>query len=339
MNLKALTKRTSFILVLILCFSPVSHLVAEENINNQSEVSQQLLSIYFRAYSFVLGKIEVSNISLETNLSISGVCCLDINLSREMSIKELLNLSYSLAIEANMLVDEGNYSDACLLVKKALNLLRSILTEIHKIQVASNLTITPVGTIARLQVAFERHKRLLSRLNLSIQKMQNITEINTTLINQLYLNISNILEKGPEIAMHNLTQAVKMLSEANKAMTEIKKEVVKSSQIAKAEEMFNRTLSKLNLTAVPEDISSVISNLTKEFNEAKARGDVKKAKEVLKEIKTTIAQIERKVKAEIKQKGVKEVKPPHTKPPAEEKPPEEKGKGKGESKGKGKGKG
>lgn len=95
--------------------------------------------------------------TLETNLSIPSICCLDIELNETMSLGELLNISYSLTLEANMLVSEGNYSDACLLIKKALNLLKSVLATIHKTQ-KLNLTATPVGAMIRLQVAFERQK-------------------------------------------------------------------------------------------------------------------------------------------------------------------------------------
>jgi len=276
--------------------------------------------------------------TLETNLSIPSICCLNIELNETMSLGELLNISYSSALEANMLVSEGNYSDACLLIKKALNLLKSVLAAIYKTQ-KLNLTATPVGVMIRLQVAFERHKRLLTKINLSIQRLQNLSELNITLVNELYLNISTMLEEGSKVAMSNASKAAKILSEANKVIAEIKKEIVESSQIAKAEEMFNRTLSKLNLTVAPEEISSMISNLTEEFNRAKSQGDVKKAKEVLKEIKKAVARAKKEIKVKAEQKGVKGSKPPEATPPPGENSSKVKDKDEGESKGKGKGKG
>jgi len=66
----------------------------------------------------------------------------------------------------------------------------------------------------------------------------------------------------------------------------------------------NKTLSKLNLTAIPEELESQISNLTKEFNEAEGKGDVKKIKEILKEVKKAVAngkQLEGKGKGKTKQ--------------------------------------
>ncbi len=336
MNLKGLTKTAAYAIFLIIVLAPTSALIAEAEQNNKAEVSQELLSIYFRAFSFVLNRIEDFNMTLDTNLSIPRVCCLDIELNETMSLGELLNISYSLALEANMLVSEGNYSDACSLIKKALNLLKSVLASIHKNQ-KLNLTATPVGAMIRLQVAFERHKRLLTKINLSIQRLENVSKLNITLVNQLYLNISTMLDEGSRLAMHNASQAAKILSEASKVIADIKKEIVESSQIAKVEEMFNRTLSKLNLTATPEGISSMISNLTEEFNRAKSQGDVKKAKEVLKEIKKAVARAKKEIKVKAKQKGVKGSKPPEATPPPGENSSEAKGKNEGESKGKGKG--
>ncbi|RLG53812.1 MAG: hypothetical protein DRO00_02870, partial [Thermoproteota archaeon] len=107
-----MTKRTAYALVLIIFLAPTSALIAEGEPNNKAEVSQELLSIYFRAFSFVLNRIEDYNMTLETNLSIPSICCLDIELNETMSLGELLNISYSLALEANMLVSEGNSSDA-----------------------------------------------------------------------------------------------------------------------------------------------------------------------------------------------------------------------------------
>ena len=86
-------------------------------------------------------------------------------------------------------------------------------------------------------------------------------------------------------------------------MVEIKKEVVKSSQNANAEELFNRTVSKLNLTTAPEEVSEIISNLTEEFIEAKAKEDVMKVKEVLIEMKSKIAHVKEEIKSKGKEKG------------------------------------
>ncbi|HDD69116.1 MAG TPA: hypothetical protein ENG61_02015, partial [Candidatus Korarchaeota archaeon] len=267
--------------LIFLCLSPIpipGPIAGEED----HEVSQQLLSIYLRAYSFVLSRIESSNISLQTNLSVPHLCCLDVNLSKTMTIGELLNLSYSIALQGNLSIGEGNYSEASFLIKKALNLLRFVLKEVHRIQASSNQTAIPVGSMTALQIAFERHKRLALRLNLSVQKLQNLSEINATLINQMLLNLSKILEEGAIVAMYNSTrEASKMLSEANKIMAEIKREIVRSSQLIRAEKMLNKTISKLNLSSVPENISARISNLTEEFNKVKAQGDVRKVKEVL----------------------------------------------------------
>ena len=64
MDLKGQTKNTLLIITLMLSLVPHSLLIAVEHMSNQQEVSKQLISIYFRAYLFVLDKIEALNISL-----------------------------------------------------------------------------------------------------------------------------------------------------------------------------------------------------------------------------------------------------------------------------------
>jgi len=64
MDLKGQTKNTLLIITLMLSLVPYSLLIAVEHMSNQQEVSKQLISIYFRAYLFVLDKIEALNISL-----------------------------------------------------------------------------------------------------------------------------------------------------------------------------------------------------------------------------------------------------------------------------------
>ncbi len=298
-------RKLPLIFIMILLLAPVLQIAADGEVKNPCETAGSLLSIYFRAYDYVSSKVESSNLSLEENLSIPNMSSLDINLSRTVSIGELLNLSYSLALQANSSLGEGNCSQASFLTKKAINMLRCVLKEVHKNE-PSNQTSTPIGSMIRLQVAFERHKRLLTKLNLSIQKIMNVsgTYMNLSLFNQLYQNASMMLENGSLIAFYNASEAAKMLAKANKIRAEMKKEVVKCCQIAKAEKMLNRTLSKMNLTAIPEEVESKIANLTNEFNEAKAKGDVKKIKEILREMKKTVArgkQLEAKGKGKIKQ--------------------------------------
>jgi len=245
----------------------------------------------FRAYDFVLSKVESSNLSLEENISVPGIHGLEMNLSKTMSIGDVLNLSYSLALKASSSLGEANCSQISFTTKKALNLLKIVLKEVHKCEISSNLTSTPVGSIRRLQIAFERHKRLLYKLNLSIQKIKylNETNLNLSLFKQLYQNASMILENASIIAFYNASEAARMLAEANRIRAEMRKEIVKCCQIAKAEKMLNRTLSRMNLSAIPEDVASEITNLTKEFNEAKAKGDVRKIKEILREMKKAVA--------------------------------------------------
>ena len=298
-------RKVSLIFLIILLISPVSQIIAEEEEGKLCEIAGSLLSIYFRAYDYVSSRVESSNLSLDANLSVPSMPNLGINLSKTMSIGDLLNLSYSLALQANSSIGEGNCSQASFLTKKALNLLKFVLKEVQKNE-PSNLTSTPIGSMIRLQVAFERHKRLLFKLNLSLQKIKHLNEtnLNLSLFNQLYLNASMMLDNGSMIAFYNTSEAAKMLAMANKIRAEMKKEVVKCCQIAKAEEMLNKTLSKLNLTAIPEELESQISNLTKEFNEAEGKGDVKKIKEILKEVKKAVAngkQLEGKGKGKTKQ--------------------------------------
>ncbi len=245
MNLKGLIKGTALILIAIAVLAPALQLIAEDESENLAEISQQLLSMYFQAYSFVLNRLASFNTSLETNLSIRGVHRFEkIELNESTSIRDSLNLSYSLVTHANMLLSEGNYSGACLFTKEALNILRFVLAAVYKTQKPLNQTNTSSITMINLQVAFERHKRLLTRINLSIQKLQNLTKINITLVNDLFTNISTMLKEGSRIAIYNVSQALKILSEANKAIIQIEKEVAKSSQIAKVEDLFNRTISK-----------------------------------------------------------------------------------------------
>lgn len=77
-----------------------------------------------------------------------------------------------------------------------------------------NLTTTSVDDLLKLQVAFKRHDKLFSMLNASIHKVQDLDKINRTLVSQLYLNISTILEEGSKTVTQNPELAVRLLSEA-----------------------------------------------------------------------------------------------------------------------------
>ncbi|HIE24228.1 MAG TPA: hypothetical protein EYP68_08390 [Candidatus Korarchaeota archaeon] len=281
----------------VLLLSPAIQLRAEGGESSKCEIAGSLFSIYLRAYSFVLDKVESSNLSLEHNISVSGISGVyhSLNLSdgMTMSIENLLNLSYSLAMQANLSLGNGNCSQASFMLNKALNLLRVVLREVHKTEISSNLTSTPIGALRMLQVAFERHKRLLFKLNLSIQKIVSSgdVELNLSLFNELYKNATLLLENGSMMAFYNASEAARIIAEVNKIRAEMIKEISKGCQIVKAEKMLNKTLSKLNLSAVPEKINSTISNLTEEFAKAKAGGDVKKIKEILREVKKTASQV------------------------------------------------
>jgi len=79
-------------------------------------------------------------------------------------------------------------------------------------------------------------------LNVSIQKDKrswwNQQNFDKSVLSEHTFNI-----RGPKTVTQNPELAVELLSEASKMMIEIKKEVVKSFQIANAEKLFNRIVS------------------------------------------------------------------------------------------------
>jgi len=74
-----------------------------------------------------------------------------------MTLEGFLNLSYSLVLLSDILLDEKNVSETCLLIKKALNLLKSILIAI---QALLNLTTALAEDALKLQVVFDKYNRI-----------------------------------------------------------------------------------------------------------------------------------------------------------------------------------
>lgn len=104
----------AIILVIMMVTPTTSQLTAQEG-GSGCEIASNMLSIYFRAFSYVSNQVNASNLSTELNISIPSVPNIpNLSINKSLTVGELLDLSYSLAVQANASLAEGNCSGVSL---------------------------------------------------------------------------------------------------------------------------------------------------------------------------------------------------------------------------------